>query len=309
MQNSEPGLPTAEAACLTCRAAQGIPITPLQGLAWHWTWPEAACKGRLESCTPHAELQGLLAPPADTPTSVQGLAGQLEFERSRRMVAEGQVSHLEGAVREGQQRVAALQQEVEDLRRQLAQQKDLAASQKEQAGAAALQQQVEGLRRQLAQQKDSAATQKEQAEQVRSLQWSAIPSSSCSSPDLCNRTPGAHVIQPKTAEGAVLHDKLRCWAVLASQCSMPSLSVKALKGIVNVEQLHARYRQVAAWELEPAEGLERNPDCVAVAACLPTLQAHPAGCNARAGATQACITGGTACEHGPLQLTRHLACS
>ena len=115
---------------------------------------------------------------------MQGLAGQLEFERSRRMVAEGQVSHLEGAVREGQQRVAALQQEVEDLRRQLAQQKDLAASQKEQAGAAALKQQAEDLRRQLAQQKDLAAAQKEQVEQVRSLHPSAMPLSSCSGPEI-----------------------------------------------------------------------------------------------------------------------------
>ena len=154
---------------------------------WH-------AEGCLESCTLHTQLHGLPWPSADTLhtqlpwphaealISVQGLAGQLESERARRMVAEGQVSHLEGAVGEAQRRVAALQQEVEELRRQLAQQKALLAAQKEPAGVPALQQQVEDLRRQLAQQKDLLAAQKEQAEQVSLLHWSAVSSGSCFRP-------------------------------------------------------------------------------------------------------------------------------
>ena len=85
---------------------------------------------------------------------------------------------------------------------------------------------------------------------------------------------------------------------------MPALSDKNLKDTVNVERLHALQ---ASGSLEATEGLERNSDCVAVAARPPTVQAHPAGCTAQAGAMQACTPGGTACEQGPLQLTRHLA--
>ena len=56
------------------------------------------------------------------------------------------------------------------------------------------------------------------------------------------------------------------------------------------------------------KGLGSHSDCMAVCLSSAHLICPCAGCNARAGAAQACATEGTACDHGPLQLTRHLAC-
>lgn len=203
---------------------------------------------------------------------MQGLAGQLESERARRMVAEGQVSHLEGAVREAQQRVAALQQQMEDLRRQLAQQKDL------------------------------LATQKEQAEQVRLLHWSAFSSGIASGQHLCDGTTGAHVVRPKTAEGAVLHDKLQIMGSVGLPVCMPALPQYVCHHHV-FEHLHLLQASGSLGGLGSQFRLRGSGVGSA------HLSGNPAGCKAGAGAAHACVTGGTACEHGPRQLTRHLACS